>query len=43
MLYKTDYRSLEDENADVALRYIGDDPVLYPGIFETARLPRNAG
>lgn len=39
MLYKPDYRSLEDENADVALRYIGDDPELYPGIFETARFP----
>ena len=39
MLYKPDYRSLEDENADVALRYIGDDPELYPGIFDSARFP----
>lgn len=39
MLYKPDYRSLEDENADVALRYIGSDPELYPGIFDTARFP----
>ena len=37
-LYKPDYRSLEDENADVALRYIGDDPSLYPGIFDETQL-----
>ena len=37
-LYKPDYRSLENENADVALRYIGDDPSLYPGIFDEAQL-----
>lgn len=36
-LYKPDYRSLENENADVALRYIGDDPSLYPGIFDEAQ------
>ncbi|MDM8274213.1 CotH kinase family protein [Enorma phocaeensis] len=38
LLYKPDYRSLDDENADVALRYLGDDPASYPGIFERARI-----
>ncbi len=37
-LYKPDYRSLEDENADVALRYTDDDPASYPGIFDRARV-----
>ena len=37
MLYKPDYRRLEDENHDVALRYVGDDPALYDNIFRTAR------
>ena len=36
-LYKPDYRSLGDENADVALRYIDDDPSSYPGIFDNAK------
>lgn len=36
-LYKPGYRSLEDENEDVALRYIDDDPVSYPGIFDNAK------
>ncbi|HIQ63066.1 MAG TPA: CotH kinase family protein [Candidatus Avichristensenella intestinipullorum] len=36
-LYKPDYRSLEAENADVALRYIDDNPQSYPGIFENAK------
>lgn len=37
MLYKPDYRSLEEENADVALRYVGEDPALYDNILRTAR------
>ena len=37
-LYKPDYRSLNAENADVALKYIGDHPDSYPGIFENAKL-----
>ncbi len=36
-LYKPDYRSLQDENADVALRYLDSDPESYPGIFENAK------
>lgn len=36
-LYKPDYRSLNAENADVALRYIDDDPRSYPNIFENAK------
>ena len=36
-LYKPDYHSLQDENADVALRYSGDDPDSYPGIFNRAK------
>ena len=36
-LYKPDYRSLNDENADVALQYIDEDPGSYPGIFENAK------
>ncbi len=39
MLYKPDYRSLEDENADVALIYSGGDPLSYPGIFSGAKFP----
>lgn len=38
-LYKPDYRSLKDENKDVALQYIDDDPESYPGIFENAKIP----
>jgi hypothetical protein len=37
ILYKPDYHSLNDENADVALQYIDDDPESYPGIFENAK------
>lgn len=36
-LYKPDYTSLQAENADVALKYIDDDPASYPGIFENAK------
>ena len=36
-LYKPDYRSLNAENTDVALRYIGDDPAAYPNIFDNAK------
>ena len=37
-LYKPDYTSLRAENADVALRYINDDPASYPNIFDNAKL-----
>ena len=37
ILYKPDYRSLNDENADVALKYIDDNPDSYPGIFDNAK------
>ncbi len=36
-LYKPDYVSLQAENADVALKYIDEDPDSYPGIFENAK------
>lgn len=36
-LYKPDYRSLEDENADIALRYTDDNPDSYYNIFHKAR------
>ena len=36
-LYKPDYRSLNAENADIALQYIDDNPDSYPGIFENAK------
>ena len=36
-LYKPDYTSLNAENADVALRYVGDDPASYPNIFDNAK------
>lgn len=36
-LYKPDYRSLEAENADVALRYTGDDIDNYDNIFRNAK------
>ena len=36
-LYKPDYRLLSDENHDVHLRYIDDDPESYPGIFDNAK------
>ena len=38
-LYKPDYRSLSDENADLALRYLGEDPALYPNLFNNAKTP----
>ena len=41
-LYKPDYRSLRAENADVALRYIDDDPSSYPNIFENAKFEAGA-
>ena len=39
MLYQPDYRSLNDENADVALRYIDEQPSSYPNIFDHAKTP----
>ena len=36
-LYKPDYKSLEDENADVALCYVDEDPDSYENIFRKAR------
>lgn len=36
-LYKPDYKSLNAENADVALRYIDDNPNSYPNIFDNAK------
>ena len=36
-LYKPDYRSLNAENADVALRYIDEHAESYPGIFENTK------
>lgn len=36
-LYKPDYRSLTDDNADVDLRYTGEDPHLYENIFRNAK------
>lgn len=36
-LYKPGYRSLKDENADVALRYTDDDFDSYDGIFRKAK------
>lgn len=36
-LYKPDYKKLSDENADVHLRYTGDDPALYDNIFRNAK------
>lgn len=41
-LYKPGYRSLEDENADVALQYIGDNPDSYSGIFDNAKFNPSA-
>lgn len=38
-LYKPDYRSLQAENADVHLRYMGDDPDCYDNIFRNAKFP----
>ncbi len=36
-LYKPDYKKLNDENADVALCYINDDPENYDNIFRNAK------
>lgn len=36
-LYKPDYTSLRAENADVDLRYLGENPALYPNIFDNAK------
>ncbi len=36
-LYKPDYLRLSDENADVHLRYIDDDPDSYENIFRNAK------
>ena len=36
-LYKPDYRSLEEENNDVALKYTSDDPADYDNIFRNAK------
>ncbi len=36
-LYKPDYMSLNDENADVHLRYTDDDPASYENIFRKAK------
>lgn len=36
-LYKPDYRSLNEENADLALKYIDDDPESYDNIFRNAK------
>lgn len=41
-LYKPDYRSLAEENADVHLRYTTDELEDYPGIFENAKLESSA-
>ena len=38
-LYKPDYRSLNDENADVALRYTTGDPADYDNVFRNAKFP----
>lgn len=37
MLYKPDYKSLNDENADVHLRYTDDSPESYDNIFRNAK------
>ncbi len=36
-LYKPDYKNLHDENADVDLRYIDDQPESYDNIFRNAK------
>lgn len=36
-LYKPDYKKLNDENADVALRYTSDDILAYDNIFRNAK------
>ena len=39
VLYQPDYRSLNDENADVALRYVDEQPPSYPNICDHAKTP----
>ena len=41
-LYKPDYRSLNAENSDIALKYIDGSPDSYPGIFENAKFKTSA-
>lgn len=36
-LYKPDYRRLDEENGDLALKYIDEDPESYPNIFDHAK------
>ena len=42
-LYKPDYKRLDAENADVALKYIDDDPESYPNIFDNAKVDITQG
>ena len=42
-LYKPDYRSLEAENSDVALKYTSDDPADYDNIFRNAKFDIGSG
>ena len=42
-LYKPDYTSLNAENADVALRYVDDDPASYPNLFGNAKFDVDGG
>ena len=42
-LYKPDYRSLEDENADIALQYKGEAFALYDNIFRKAKFSLDDG
>ncbi len=37
ILYKPDYKSLNDKNSDVALKYIDDNPQSYDNIFRKAK------
>ena len=41
-LYKPDYTSLNAENADLALRYLDDNPASYPNIFNNAKFDIDA-
>ena len=36
-LYKPDYRRLDEENPDLALKYIDENPESYPNIFDHAK------
>ncbi len=42
-LYKPDYKRLDAENADVALKYIDDDPESYPNILDNAKVDITQG